>query len=167
MFKNQDYVFTGHFHKRQQSGNVHYIGNPFGHNYADAWDFERGAMFLEWGGEPEYVDWNGGPKYVKVDLSDLVENHEKYLLDEAYVKVMIDLTISYEEVNYMRDLFTDQYNIRELKMVPIKNEDHINQAPGEITFETVDQIVIDQLSTIESDQYDLQTLISLYNNLEG
>jgi len=167
MFKNQDYVFSGHFHCRQSMNNIHYMGNPFGHNFADAWDFDRGAMFLEWDGDPEYVNWKDGPKYVKVDLSDLVENHEKYLLDNAYVKVGIDLQISYEEVNYMKELFSDQYNIRELKMVPIKNEEHINENVGDITFETVDQIVIDQLSTIESDQYDLQKLIALYNNLEG
>lgn len=167
MFTHQDYVFTGHFHKRQSSGKVHYIGNPFGHTYADVWDFDRGAMFLEWDCEPEYVNYAAGPKYVTVDLSKLVENHERFLLDDAYVKVIIDLQISYEEVNYMKELFSDQYNIRELKMVPAKNEDLISDNGGEITFETVDQIVIDQLSTIESDQYDPKTLISLYNNLEG
>jgi DNA repair exonuclease SbcCD nuclease subunit len=28
-FKNQEYVFSGHFHKRQKQGKVHYIGNAF------------------------------------------------------------------------------------------------------------------------------------------
>jgi len=36
-----EYVFTGHFHKRQAKGNVHYLGSPFGHNYADTWDDDR------------------------------------------------------------------------------------------------------------------------------
>ena len=54
---NPEYVFSGHFHARQYKGNIHYIGNAFPHNYADAGDNERGAMFLEWGGEPQYVNW--------------------------------------------------------------------------------------------------------------
>ena len=43
-FKNAGHVFTGHFHKRQHSGNISYIGNPY--NFADVWDDDRGAMFL-------------------------------------------------------------------------------------------------------------------------
>ena len=35
-FVHQEYVFSGHFHKRQTQGNVTYIGNAFPHNYADA-----------------------------------------------------------------------------------------------------------------------------------
>jgi len=57
-FETADYVFSGHFHKRQVRGKVHYLGSPFAHNYADAWDDQRGAMFLEWGGEPLYVNYN-------------------------------------------------------------------------------------------------------------
>ena len=46
-FKHQSYVFSGHFHKRQQQGVVHYLGNAFPHNYADAWDDDRGMMILD------------------------------------------------------------------------------------------------------------------------
>jgi hypothetical protein len=46
--KNFDYVFSGHFHKRQSKANVWYIGNSFPHNYADAGDDARGMMILEW-----------------------------------------------------------------------------------------------------------------------
>ena len=49
-FKNQEYVFSGHFHKRQVKGCINYIGNALPHNYADAWDDERGMMILEHGG---------------------------------------------------------------------------------------------------------------------
>ena len=42
-------VFSGHFHKRQHNGNVVYIGNAFPHNFADAWDDERGMMTMERG----------------------------------------------------------------------------------------------------------------------
>ena len=54
MFEHQEYVFTGHFHKRQVKDNIIYTGNAFPHNFSDAWDDERGWMFLEWGKEPEF-----------------------------------------------------------------------------------------------------------------
>ena len=52
-----EYVFSGHFHKRQYKNNIHYIGNAFPHNYADVFDNDRGAMFLTWDEEPVYVNW--------------------------------------------------------------------------------------------------------------
>jgi hypothetical protein len=166
MFKHQDYVFSGHFHKRQWGDNVHYIGNPFGHNYSDVWDFDRGCMILEWGSEPQYINWEDGPKYVNVLLSDLAEHPDDYLLENANVKVVIDLQLSYEEVNYMKELFSSQYNIRELKMVPQKNEDLTNASETDIAFETVDQIVVDQITAMESEKYSTQTLLTIYRNLD-
>ena len=41
-----EYVFSGHFHKRQHNGNVVYIGNAFPHNFSDTWDDDRGMMVL-------------------------------------------------------------------------------------------------------------------------
>jgi uncharacterized membrane protein len=38
-------------------------------------------------------------------------------------------------------------------------------APGEIKFESVDQIIIDQISNIESEFYDSKMLLELYRNL--
>jgi len=46
-FVHQDYVFSGHFHKRQQRDKIVYMGNAFPHNFADTWDDERGMMTLE------------------------------------------------------------------------------------------------------------------------
>ena len=39
--------FPDIFPKRQQQGKVHYIGNALPHNYADAWDDDRGMMILD------------------------------------------------------------------------------------------------------------------------
>jgi DNA repair exonuclease SbcCD nuclease subunit len=164
-FINQEYVFSGHFHKRQQRGKVHYVGNPFGHNYADIWDFERGAMFLEWGGVPEYVDWENGPRYITLNLSELLEYPDKYLNEYTHAKVTLDVDISYEEANFLRETFQETYNIRELRLIPKKDEDLINTDSGDITFETVDQIVTDQLTAIDSQNFDKNKLIEIYSNL--
>ena len=52
--RKPEFVFSGHFHKRQDDGNIIYTGNAFSLNYSDAWDDDRGLMFLKWGGQPEF-----------------------------------------------------------------------------------------------------------------
>jgi hypothetical protein len=40
-----------------------------------------------------------------------------------------------------------------------------DMAPGEIKFESVDQIVTDQITAIESEFYDTKLLLKIYQNL--
>ena len=79
-FKNPEYVFSGHFHKRQAKENIVYIGNAFPHNYADAWDDDRGMMILEHGKKPEYRIWPDAPKFKTVKLMN--PNPNPYLYPE-------------------------------------------------------------------------------------
>lgn len=160
-----EYVFSGHFHKRQYKNNIHYIGNAFPHNYADAGDWERGAMFLTWGQEPVYVNWAECPKYKVVTLSELLDQHAEILDEYTHARVKLDIDISYEEASFIRENFAQQYNVRELQLIPIKQEQEEFEG-GDIEFESVDQIVLSQLDTIESEVIDKQTLIDIYNNLE-
>jgi len=164
-FQHQDYIFSGHFHKRQQKGIIHYIGNPFGHNFADTGDRDRGAMFLEWGGAPEYVNWEDGPRYVSLDLSKLLKDTDKYLSGKTYVKVELDVDISYEEANFLRETFFDHYDLRELKLIPKHESSESEELLGEIRFETVDQIVVDCIQTMDSATYKVDTLTQIYNDL--
>lgn len=158
------YVFSGHFHKRQQRDNVIYIGNPFGHNYADSWDFERGCTMLEWNGEPQFINYNQGPRYITTTLSELIDRADQYLLPKTHARVMLDIDISYEEANFLRETFLEKYQIRELKLVnPAVNQTQDSE-PAELDFQTVDQTVVAELSALESDTYNIQTLIDLYQN---
>lgn len=163
--KGPDYVFSGHFHKRQYSNNIHYIGNAFPHNYADAGDDERGAMFLEWGGEPEYVNWPDCPKYKVLMLSELVSKHSELLDEYTHARVKLDISISYEEANFIREKMAEQYSVRELHLMPIKEEQEEFEG-GDIKFESVDQIVVAQLDQLESESIDKYKLIDIYNGLE-
>lgn len=164
--KGADYVFSGHFHKRQFVNNVHYIGNCFPHNYADAGDVDRGAMFLEWDSDPVYVNWEECPKYKVVTLSELLDKHEELLDEYTYARVKLDIGISYEEANFIREKFAEQYGVRELHLLPVKQEQEEYEGE-EIGFESVDQIVVSQLDTIESNSIDKQKLINIYNNLDS
>jgi hypothetical protein len=164
-FRHQDMVFSGHFHKRQTKGKINYIGNPFGHNYSDVWDFERGGMFLEWGKEPVFLDYTDGPRFITINLTALLENPDLYLKPKTYLQVTLDADITYEEASFLRETFLSQYNVREFKLVKNQDDELSKDYAGDITFKTVDQIVVEQLTNIESDSFDTKLLIEIYNGL--
>jgi DNA repair exonuclease SbcCD nuclease subunit len=164
-FVNQEYVFSGHFHKRQSKGNVTYIGNAFPHNYADAGDDDRGMMILEWGSKPEYHTWPNQPVYRTFKLSQIIDNPEGLLKPKMHARVTIDLPISFEEANFIKETFMPQYDLRELMLIPEKVQVDSQATPIDITFESVDTIVMNQINAIESDTYDKSMLLDIYNNL--
>ena len=164
-FTHIERVFSGHFHKRQHKGNISYIGYPFAHNYADAWDNDRGCMFLEWDKEPQYKIWADGPKYRVMNLSDLLRDPETYLDSECHVRVKIDVDVTYEEANFIKEQFQQQYHLREISLIPHKQAEDEIEFQGEIKFQSVDEIVLDQLAKIESDSFDNHILMEIYNRL--
>jgi len=165
-FGGFDRVFSGHFHLRQQRKNVDYIGNCFPHNFADAGDKNRGCMILEWGKEPEFHAWPDQPLYQIYTLSDLIDNHQQLLQSKMHVRVELNIDISYEEANYIKETFMRDYNLREMALIPNKTTSYDQDlAPGEIKFESVDQIVTDQLTNIVSESYDPKLLLKIYQEL--
>jgi DNA repair exonuclease SbcCD nuclease subunit len=165
-FGGIDRVFSGHFHLRQQRKNITYIGNCFPHNFADAGDDKRGMMVLEWNKEPGYHAWPGQPLYRVLKLSDCIDNCATILRPNMHVRVELDIDISYEEANYIKERFVTDYNLREMALIPSKRTDiDLDLAPGEVKFESVDQIVTDQITNIESDFYDPKLLLKIYQNL--
>ena len=159
-------VFSGHFHKRQEQGNVAYIGNAFGHNYSDAWDDARGVTLLEWGKPHTYLEWPDAPKYRTIKISQLLDGPEKYLMPKTYARITLDIDISYEEANFIKESFVHEYQLRELSLIPNKNVNALDQETvGEINFESVDTIVTSQLTQVESDSYDNNLLMDIYRNL--
>ena len=161
-----EYVFSGHFHKRQAKGNVHYLGSPFGHNYADTWDDDRGMMKLEWNGVPEYIDYPG-PRYRTVPLSRLIDEPEKILNQHTYCRATLDINISYEEASFIKETFSQQYNVREIALIPSKKEEHTQdwKVVDDIEVENVDQIVYNSLNAVDSEMIDKKILVDIYNSL--
>lgn len=165
-FVNQDYVFSGHFHKRQSRGKIWYIGNAFPHNYADTWDDDRGMMTLEWGGTPQFHNWDNAPKYRTLPLSKLIDEKDSIIKSKMYFKVQLDIQLSYEEANFVKETFIKDYDIREISFIQEKNS-----IDGELTddldtnFASVDQVVAEEISNIKSEQIDYRKLLQIYNNL--
>lgn len=165
-FPNQELVFSGHFHKRQQRGNIVYMGNCFPHNYADAWDDDRGCMFLEYGGQPNFRNWPGAPKFRTLTLTDAIDKHESLFDTQTFARVTIDVDISFEEATYIKEQWVNTYGMRELSLIPGKKEEHATEwTGGEIQFESVDAIVLNQIQAIDSTVIDRQMLTSIYQGL--
>jgi hypothetical protein len=165
-FTGFEHVFTGHFHKRQTKKNITYIGNCFPHNYADAGDDDRGLMILEWDREPEFHAWPDQPRYRVFGLSNVIDNAATILAPGMHVRVQLDIEISYEEANFIKETFIRDYGLREMALIPNKASSvDTDMAPGEIKFESVDQIVTDQITNIASEFYDNRLLLKIYQNL--
>ena len=164
-FHIPEYVFSGHFHCRQNSGNIYYIGNPFGHTFADSWDFDRGAMFFSWDGEPEFVNWEDGPKFLTTFTTELLNNTESYPLNKSYIKSIIDVDLSHDELMFVKELLESHYGIRDLKFIP--NHDDISEIEygDNIEFQSIDQLILDQLSSLDLGSYDKNLLIKIYNGI--
>lgn len=164
-FSNTGTVFSGHFHKRQARKNIWYIGNAFPHNFADAGDDARGMMILEWGVEPVFHAWPRQPVFRVHKLSDVLDNEQGLLLIDSYVRIHLDTEISYEEANFLRETWIPEYKLREMALIPMKVEQAEQANMDGVKFESVDQIVIDQINAIESQGFDKKMLLEIYNNL--
>lgn len=166
-FQYPDYVFSGHFHKRQQQGKIHYIGNALPHNYADSWDDNRGMMILdrENNKEPEYIDWPNCPKYRNINLSKLLTDPESIVKSKMYIRATIDVDIAYEEANYIKELFLEHYKCRELTLISQKNVEEYSSDVDISNFSSVDQIVAGEILELDTKNYDKKLLLDIYNGL--
>jgi DNA repair exonuclease SbcCD nuclease subunit len=164
-FTGFDTVFSGHFHKRQAKRNVWYMGNAFPHNFADAGDDARGMMIIDWGNEPVFHSWPKQPLYRVYNLSDILENEVGLLLPDSHIRVHIDIPISYEEASLIKETLIPNYKLREMALMPMKLEHEEQNGNEGLKFESVDQIVIDQINAIESNTFDKKILLEIYTNL--
>ena len=83
-----------------------------------------------------------------------------------YLKVHLDIDITFEEANFLKETFMSEYDIREISLIQDKaNLDNSYEDNPDATFESVDQIVVDQLVNIESEQFNKTLLLEIYNNL--
>lgn len=164
-FNKPEYVFSGHFHKRQQQGKIHYMGNAFPNDFNDVNETDRGMMILEWDKEPEYINWPDIPKYRKLTLSQLLEEPEKWIDFRSYVRVEMDVIPSFEDLAYIKEEIVSEYNPRELSFIPmIDNEVSIDYG-AELNFESVDSVVLTHIQSIESVNIDNDLLSKIYLGL--
>lgn len=167
-FENQKYVFSGHFHKRQNHKNVYYIGNAFPHNYADSWDDDRGMMIIDKqnDGVPEFINWEDCPKYRNIKLSQLIDQADTVMKSRMHLRVDLDCDVSYEEASYIKETFLEKYDCREITLIPIRKFQEIDSDLDITQFVSVDHIVQSEITQLDSNDYDKNVLLELYKGLE-
>jgi hypothetical protein len=123
-------------------------------------------MLLDWGGKPEYKSWDNAPKFRTLKLSELIDRKDEIMKSKMYLKVHLDINISYEEANFLKETFMSEHDIRELSLIQEKNNiEGVVEDNPDASFESVDQIVHDQLVNIDSDAFDKKLLLDIYSNL--
>jgi DNA repair exonuclease SbcCD nuclease subunit len=165
-FVHQQLVFSGHFHKRQRKGNILYIGNAFPHNFADAHDDQRGIMFWKPKHDPIFMSWPRAPKFRTLTLSQILSDPTLYIDDRTYAKISVDMDISYEDGQFLRDLFETQLQALDVQLINDKTTDtYSDPHDDDIDFESVDTIVLSHLNSIESTTMDKQLLATIYQSI--
>ena len=95
----------------------------------------------------------------------IIDTPEKLLREKMHCRVTIDLPITFEEANFIKEQFVPEYKLRELMLIPEKVEVESSNTPIDINFESVDTIVMNQINAIESDSFDKALLLEIYRDL--
>ena len=83
-----------------------------------------------------------------------------------YLRVTIDVPISYEEASFIKETFVKDYNCRELTLIPQKQIEEISTDLDISQFISVDQIVAGEIAELDTVDFDKVTLMDIYNGLE-
>jgi len=116
--------------------------------------------------EPEYINWPECPKYRTVKLSQLIDEKDTLIKPNMYLRVTLDLPISYEEASFIKETFIRDYNCREITLIPQKQMEEITTDLDIAQFESVDQIVSNEIAALDTENYSKKTLLDIYNGLE-
>ena len=84
---------------------------------------------------------------------------------KTYLRVTLDIDISFEEASFIKENFINEYKCREITLLPSQQVDEINTDIDITKFESVDQIVTHEIDAIDSDNYNKQKLLEIYGEL--
>jgi DNA repair exonuclease SbcCD nuclease subunit len=169
-FKKQKRVFSGHFHKRQEADNIHYIGNTFPMDFSDANDNARGMAIYNFETNAlEFIDWPDCPKYITCKLSDALEDGD-ILLSGARVRCTVDVEISYSESIELRNILIESYKLRELFFNETQEKQEVLENT-ELNEEQLDtqsthELIKSMLMQIVSEKMDKELLVKIYEGLK-
>ena len=164
-------IMSGHFHKRQVDHNILYVGNCFPMDFGDAGDTNRGMCTYDHQDHTiDFINWEECPKYIKATLSSFLDNTVT-MYPDARVKCIVDIPVSFEESTYLRQKFTEDYNLREFVMEEsMQLKEALTETKADFDWEehklsSVDDLVVQMLRDIESEHINNQKLVEIYREL--
>jgi DNA repair exonuclease SbcCD nuclease subunit len=171
-FSGPQYIFSGHFHKRQTNKNIIYIGNTFPTNFGDAGDPERGmAVFDIENNDVYFHDWEEAPLFFKTKLSRVLDG-ECTFPPRSRVRCMLDMDIGYSDVQALREEMLTGLQLREFSVEEdiLARKELLSEGlelEGEIDLTSLDNTVRKLINegVAPSPTIDPGTLIKLYEEL--
>lgn len=172
-FSGPEYIFSGHFHKRQANKNIIYIGNTFPTNFGDAGDAERGcAVFDVVKNEVYFHDWEGAPLFFKTRLSRVLDGDANFPA-KSRVRCLLDLDIGYSDVQALREEMINSLGLREFSVEEdiAARKEAINEGlelENELDLSSLDNTVRQLITegVQASPTIDPSSLIKLYEELQ-
>jgi DNA repair exonuclease SbcCD nuclease subunit len=169
-FKKFKRIFSGHFHRRQNKDNVHYIGNAFPADFGDANDFERGMCIFDIkNNKIEYKNWVDCPKYVKCNFSDIINSPKQYLFKNARIRCIVDVEMTLEESSNIKEKLIKKYNLRELSLEEQysfeEKQGDTNIDLTDMEMESTSNLIKEMIRQMKSDTIDNQKLLRIYEEL--
>ncbi len=171
-FEGPEYIFSGHFHKRQANKNIVYIGNPFPTNFGDAGDKARGCCIFDVEKNDVYFhDWDDAPLFFKTRLSRVIGG-ECDFPKKARVRCILDMDIGYSDVQALRDEMIKGMALREFSVEEdlAARKELIAEGldiEGDLDLSSLDNTVRQLITegVAPSNTIDPQVLIHLYEEL--
>ena len=85
---------------------------------------------------------------------------------QGTIKIIDSNNLLIGKANYIKEQFATKYKLREMALIPNKRSAlEEEMQPGDIKFESVDQIVTEQIINIDSEFYDNKLLLEIYRSL--
>jgi DNA repair exonuclease SbcCD nuclease subunit len=171
-FSGPEYIFSGHFHKRQTNKNIIYIGNTFPTNFGDAGDKERGCAIFDIENKDVYFhDWEEAPLFFKTRLSRVLDGDCAFP-PRSRVRCLLDMDIGYSDVQALREEMLTGLQLREFSVEEdiLARKELLSEGlelEGEIDLTSLDNTVRKLIyeGVAPSPTIDPATLIKLYEEL--
>ena len=87
-------------------------------------------------------------------------------MSEAYRRVTLDLDISFEEAQLIRDEYIRKYDMRKIELIHQSRKQSVKEHAGEIKFQSVDTTIVEGLMNVKSDHFRNDRLVEIYRGLE-
>jgi DNA repair exonuclease SbcCD nuclease subunit len=163
IFEKFDQVFTGHYHHKSSSGNIHYLGAPYQMTWSDYGDTRGFHIYDSSNRILEYVV-NPHEMFHKVVYNDLDKTMDEVLIDcEPYRDTYIKLVVENKTNPYWFDLLINKFEAAGVKDLKILDDGDIIEFDEETIDEAQDTLTIlngfiDQMD-IKGDRQDLTDLL--------
>ena len=178
LLKGPEFIFTGHFHKRQSYENIIYIGSPFGYDFSDIEDFDKGMCIFDHKTKNcNFINYDDGPKFIQISLSDMLQQIAKkdlILPSKVSIRCIIDLQLSYEKYIKIKQLLSDSYDLRLVNFEESINlKDALEDTTDTIELDLSDEspvlneLVLKMLENIDNEKIDNKKLIKIYKEIQN